>query len=70
MMGLVAVLLVLCGTWTHKGTVLSVDGKKGAPIRAAQYPTLLDKYRSRPPWNVAGVDYAVGYAAPTVSTIR
>jgi hypothetical protein len=66
MMGLVAVLLVLCGTWTHKGTVSSVDGKKGAPIRAAQYPTLLDKYRSRPPWNVAGVDYAVGYAAGTV----
>ena len=66
MMGLVAVLLVLCGTWTHKGTVSSVDGKKGAPVRAAQYPTLLDKYRSRPPWNVAGVDYAVGYAAGTV----
>ena len=49
-----------------QGTVSSIDGKKRAPIRTAQFPTLLNKYRSRPPWNVAGVDYAVGYAAGTV----
>ena len=40
------------------------DGCAGAPTPAgaAQYPGLLAKYGARrPPWNVAGVDYYVGY---------
>ena len=64
MTGIITVALVLCGTWTH-ATMPSIDGKKRAPVQTAQFPTLLSKYRARPPWNVAGVDYAVGYAAGT-----
>ena len=64
MTGIIAVALVLCGTWTQ-ATMPSIDGKKHAPVQTAQFPTLLSKYRARPAWNVAGVDYAVGYAAGT-----
>ena len=38
----------------------SVDGSAGAPSGAPQYPTLLNGRAARPPWKVAGVDYAVG----------
>jgi hypothetical protein len=40
------------------------DGFKGAPTGAAQHPQLLEGL-VRPPWKVAGVDYAVG-VPPTV----
>ena len=43
--------------------VLYQDGASGAPAGTPQYPTLLSGYTKRPPWNVAGVDYAVGYPA-------
>lgn len=33
---------------------------------AAQHPLLLSKYRKRPDWPVAGVDFCVGYAVDTV----
>jgi len=36
------------------------DGFAGAPAGAAQFPSLLSSYPSRPAWCVAGVDYAVG----------
>lgn len=37
------------------------DGSANAPAGTAQFPTLLNGYTKRPPWRVAGVDYAVGY---------
>ncbi len=36
------------------------DGAKGAPAGRPQFPKLLSAYRTRAPWRVAGVDYAVG----------
>lgn len=38
----------------------SVDGSAGAPAGTPQLPALLNGYLARPPWKVAGVDYAVG----------
>ena len=40
--------------------LLGGDGSAGAPGGAAQLPHLLDSYATRPSWQVAGVDYAVG----------
>lgn len=37
------------------------DGFASAPAGAAQFPSLLSSYAARPPWCVAGVDYAVGF---------
>jgi hypothetical protein len=42
------------------------DGSANAPAGAAQLPTLLNGRAARPAWNVAGVDYAVGYASDTI----
>jgi hypothetical protein len=42
------------------------DGASGAPSGAAQLPTILSGYTAPPPWQVAGVNYAVGVAAGTV----
>jgi hypothetical protein len=39
------------------------DGSANAPAGSTQLPTLLDGYAVRPPWAVAGVDYAVGVPA-------
>ena len=36
------------------------DGCPIASTEIAAFPNLLDRYKIRPPWNVAGVDYAVG----------
>ncbi|WP_156457273.1 hypothetical protein [Bradyrhizobium sp. CCH5-F6] len=36
------------------------DGASGAPRCDIQYPELLSRYRARPSWSVAGVDYCVG----------
>jgi Tryptophan-rich Synechocystis species C-terminal domain len=36
------------------------DGQNSAPSSAPQLQTLLNGYAVRPPWKVAGVDYAVG----------
>jgi hypothetical protein len=44
------------------------DGCGGAPAGTPQYPNLLNGYVTRPPWNVAGVDYHVGIPAGTVLT--
>lgn len=41
------------------------DGSSAAPAGAAQLPSLLNGYAARPPWKVAGVDYAVGVPAGT-----
>ena len=40
------------GTWA--------DGFASAPAGTSQYPTFFSGYSIRPPWRVAGVDYAVG----------
>jgi hypothetical protein len=39
---------------------VSLDGRSDAPSGTPQWPTLLDGYVARPPWQVAGVDYPVG----------
>ncbi|MET4275860.1 hypothetical protein ABIB68_004191 [Bradyrhizobium sp. F1.2.2] len=39
------------------------DGASGAPHCDVQYPSLLSRYRARPSWPVAGVDYCVGHPA-------
>ena len=41
------------------------DGSTGAPAGTPVLPNLLAGYAKRPPWEVAGVDYAVGVAAGT-----
>lgn len=43
-----------------------VDGCPGAPTGTIQFPALLSGYVTRPPFNVAGVDYYVGVPAGTV----
>jgi hypothetical protein len=64
----------LTSSWTlsgdgHGGTVVVDpplnDGTTNAPVGPAQLPTLLNSYAVRPPWKVAGVDYAVGYSTGT-----
>lgn len=50
------------GSCAHSGAGYS-DGCAGAPSVAAQYPALLDGYAVRPPWDVAGVDYGIGYSS-------
>jgi hypothetical protein len=42
------------------------DGFSSAPVCAIQHPLLLGRYRVRPHWRVAGVDYCVGHAMSTV----
>jgi T5SS/PEP-CTERM-associated repeat protein len=42
------------------------DGSAGAPAGTPQLPNLLSGYPVRPPWEVAGVDYAVGVPSGTV----
>lgn len=39
------------------------DGSSAAPVGVPQRPALLTGYSVRPAWKVAGVDYAVGFAA-------
>lgn len=46
--------------------VILGDGLANAPANTPQLPNLLSGYSVRPTWNVAGVDYAVGYASGTV----
>jgi peptidoglycan hydrolase-like protein with peptidoglycan-binding domain len=42
------------------------DGFAQAPTGSAQQPNILQSYAARPPWRVAGVDYAVGIIPGTV----
>jgi hypothetical protein len=46
-------------------TTVGDNGATNAPAGAAQYPDLLTGYAVRPPWKVAGVDYAVGIPSGT-----
>jgi hypothetical protein len=53
--------MILLGGGINHGTVAAyADGFANAPAGTAQFPTLLNGYLIRPPWKVAGVDYAVG----------
>ena len=65
-----AVLLAGIGVATHRAAAASPDddGSAGAPVGTPQMPHLLDGYRVRPPWKVAGVDYAVGIPASAILT--
>lgn len=42
------------------GANIYADGSSAPAGGAAQHPTYLNGYAARPPWNVAGIDYAVG----------
>ena len=42
------------------------DGSANAPAGTPQLPNLLNGYKDPPPWEVAGVDYAVGIPSGTV----
>jgi hypothetical protein len=44
----------------------ALDGRLNAPAGPPQQPALLNGLAKRPPWKVAGVDYAVGYPSGTV----
>jgi hypothetical protein len=46
------------------------DGLIGAPVGTPQFAGLLNGYRSRPPWKVAGVDYRVGVASSGVTMLN
>ncbi|WP_271621572.1 hypothetical protein [Bradyrhizobium sp. CCBAU 51745] len=48
------------------GSAQKDDHPPDAGACAAQHPLLLSKYRKRPDWPVAGVDFCVGYAVDTV----
>lgn len=59
-------------TGTSSGVTQTItayaDGSVTAPSGTAQFPTLFTggfTYTVRPPWNVAGTDYHVGYPAGT-----
>ena len=45
-----------------------VDGASGAPAGTPPLPAILSSYAVRPPWEVAGVDYAVG--VPSGTTLK
>ena len=55
-----AVILILTTTECWSGQKTTNDGSRSAPAGTPQLPTLLKGYAARPPWMVAGVDYAVG----------
>src|SRR5665213_1177317 len=42
------------------------DGCPGASADNPAFPTLLTRYKARPPWNVAGIDFAVGIPSNVV----
>ena len=44
------------------------DGSASAPAGTAQDPNFFSDYSIRPPWEVAGVDYAVG--VPSGTTLK
>jgi hypothetical protein len=46
-------------------TVTLGDGSANAPAGAPELPNILNGYAVRPPWEVAGVDYAVGIPSGT-----
>jgi hypothetical protein len=50
-------------TLARAETMLEGDGGANAPTGAPQFPMLLSNYAVRPPWQIAGVDYAVGLNA-------
>ena len=56
---------VVSGGSCPKGSAYA-DGCSSAPTGTPEFPTILSSYFTRPPWNVAGVDYYVGYPAGTV----
>lgn len=45
------------------------DGSAGAPAGTIQRAALLNGYAARPPWQVAGVDYAVGIPTANASVL-
>jgi hypothetical protein len=80
----VLLLAVACAPAAHAGHVHGIapvnlnclmgtaypDGCPAAPLGVApQHPTLFASEATRPPWNVAGVDYGVGFPMPILGYI-
>jgi hypothetical protein len=64
-----AVLLLMFVTaQAHFSALAQCAPSSPTPPRGAQHPALLASYAKRPPWNVAGVDYAVGLPSMTTLT--
>ena len=57
---LIVATIICCAVSSPRNGLADQDGSQSAPRGPAQHPTLLDGYVARPPWRVAGVDYAVG----------
>ena len=60
-LALAGLLLGLAGAAAACAPAADEDGSTGASPAPPQYPAMLRGYVSRPPWKVAGVDYAVGF---------
>lgn len=58
-------LALLSGPASAETTRHIDDGSAAAPAGRPQLPNILMHYAARPPWQVAGVDYAVGVPAGT-----
>jgi hypothetical protein len=58
-------MMCCCAVWPVRSEEADQDGSRSAPAGPAQYPALLEGYAARPPWRVAGVDYAVGVSPGT-----
>jgi hypothetical protein len=56
-----SMLLLFVAAQAHFALRAQTDPRPPAPPPApGQHPTLLSRYVKRPPWKVAGVDYALG----------
>lgn len=64
--GHAAVTVTVSAVVQGTGSLPTDDGFANAPHGTIQLPTLLSGYSHRPPWKVAGVDYAVGPRLPTL----
>jgi hypothetical protein len=60
-------LLIIATAQTHFSAYAQPCPPPPPASGAAQHPTLLANYAKRPPWKVAGVDYAVGL--PSTATL-
>jgi len=61
-------LLMFVTAQAHFSALAQCAPPSPAPPPGAQHPALLASYVLRPPWNVAGVDYAVG--VPSTATLN
>jgi hypothetical protein len=61
-------LLIFVAAQAHFSALAQICPPPPPPPPGGQHPALLASYAKRPPWKVAGVDYAVGVPSMTVLT--